>query len=143
MRFVKYHPANHFASIIDELANKSFSDWFNHDFSTSMHPSVNIKETESGYSLELAAPGLNKEDFNIEIKEDQLIIKVEAKSDSEQENGAEYKRREFKYNAFTRSFHLSKKVNREAIKATYENGILLLDIPKLEQESLVKKIEIG
>lgn len=107
-------------------------------------PAVNIKEDEMGYSLELAIPGKNREDFNVEIDKDVLTISMEAKSKDEktEEN---YTRKEFSYTSFKRSFTLPKTVDSEKIKATYKDGILSFILPK-KDEALPKPkrmIEIG
>jgi HSP20 family protein len=107
-------------------------------------PAVNIKEDEMGYSLDLAIPGKNREDFNVEIDKDVLTISMEAKSKDEktEEN---YTRKEFSYTSFKRSFTLPKTVDSEKIKATYKDGILSFNLPK-KDEALSKPkrmIEIG
>lgn len=95
-------------------------------------PSVNIKETEDGFVVEMAAPGLAKEDFKIEINNSLLTISSEKKSESDADTG-EYTRREFSYQSFTRSFSLPASVDSEKINAKYESGILFVEIPKREE----------
>lgn len=145
MKLVKYRPwhsVNQFASIFDELADRKLIDWFDAGVKPTNQPSVNIKETDSAYIIELAAPGLEKGDFNLSVKENNLIISAERKIENE-ENQDQYKRQEFKFTSFTRSFYLPKEVNIDEIKAEYETGILSVSIPKDKQASDVKKIEIG
>lgn len=102
-------------------------------------PSVNIKETDDQFVLELAAPGLKKEDFHIEVEQDQLILSAEKESTQE-----EYNRREFNYSSFRKSFHLDHTIDTEQISAQYEDGVLTLSLPKKEEaKKEVKRIEIG
>ena len=92
-------------------------------------PAVNIKEMDKSYEVELAAPGLSKQDFKITAEEGVLTISSEKHEEKELEE-KEYTRREFEYNSFSRSFTLPQNVNEEDIKATYEHGILRLTITK-------------
>ena len=136
MKLVKYHPSRTMSSFLNSMSN----DWFDNQVVQS--PSVNIKETDESHHIELAAPGLKKEDFNIEVKEDQLIIKVENREE-ENQKGDIYKRMEFKYSTFTKRFYLPQEVDAENIKANYSDGILNLTIPKIKKEELIKRIEIS
>lgn len=93
-------------------------------------PAVNIKEDDNGFQVEMAAPGMKKNDFKIQIDGSALTISSEKK---EQKNGKDgnYSRREFSYQSFYRTFHLPKEiVDSEKIQARYEDGILKLEIPK-------------
>lgn len=123
----------------------TLSDFFNEDFfpafnrSTSSLPSVNIREDEKAFYLELAVPGMNKKDLRIEVKDDVLTISAEQK-DEKLEDFEGYKRREFSYTSFCRSFYLPEDVNGEKIGASYKDGILNVEIPKLEEEKKKEKI---
>lgn len=106
-------------------------------------PAVNIKENEKNYLLELAAPGLKKEDFNISYENEHLVIASERKSE-EQEEKDQVTKREFHYESFQRSFYLTKeKANIDKINAQYKDGILLVTIPKKEIKKEVKQITVG
>jgi HSP20 family protein len=132
MNLVKKNTA-HFPSIIDELLKP---DWFGGilNYSTTI-PAVNIKETEKEFLLELAAPGKKKEDFVIEIDKDVLTVTSENKNETEQINKTEgYTRREFSFSSFRRAFTLPETVNTNAINAAYENGILMITLPKKEED---------
>ena len=140
MKLVKYHPFHPYRTM-SSLFGHMNNDWT--DNQTMMQsPSVNIKESDEVFQVELAAPGLKKEDFSIEVKEDQLIIKVEKREEENKETDT-YKRMEFKYSTFTKKFYLPNEVDAENIKANYSDGILNLIIPKMKQEELVKRIEIS
>ena len=97
-------------------------------------PSVNIRENKDSYAIEIAAPGLKKEHFNILVEKDQLIVEATIESNSEiSEDEGKYTRREFNYGSFRRSFHISDKINSEKIDAQYEDGILTLTLDKREE----------
>src|SRR6185312_3279592 len=97
-------------------------------------PAVNIKETPDSFLVEMAAPGMNKKDFKIEIDGSALTISSEKQNESEEKDGENFNRREFSYQSFYRTFHLPKEVvNADKIEAKYENGILRLEIAKREE----------
>ena len=112
---------------------------FDNDFfpvmstNTNSMPAVNIKEDEKSFMLDLAVPGIDKKDLKIDINEDLLTISSETKNDSE-ENKDGYKRKEFSYTSFCRSFQIPENVNREKIEANYKDGILSVSLPKFEEE---------
>jgi HSP20 family protein len=106
-------------------------------------PSVNIKEGPESFVIEMAAPGLTREDFNIEIENDQLIVSASKESSSE-ETREKYSRREFNYASFTKKYHLDDTIDADKISASYDNGVLHLTLPKKEEvKTEVRKIEIG
>ncbi|MCK8493327.1 Hsp20/alpha crystallin family protein [Spirosoma sp. RP8] len=107
-------------------------------------PAVNVKEVEAGYQLELAAPGLKKEDLKINVENNTLTIAYKPEQKAE-ETTQKFTRHEFGFSAFERSFRLPKTVNADAIAATYSNGILTVELPKVEvkEEKLVKEISIA
>lgn len=107
-------------------------------------PAVNVKETDDQFDLELAAPGMSKSDFNIEIDADVLTISSEKKATKEEKEEGRFTRREFRYNAFKRSFNLPESVDSTKIAANYVDGILSVVIPKREEAKPqpARKIEI-
>ena len=122
----------------------TLSDFFNEDFfpmnrNTSSLPSVNIREDEKAFYLELAVPGMDKKDLRIEVKDDVLTISSEHKEEKDEDLEG-YRRREFSYSSFCRSFYLPEDVNGEKIGASYKDGILNVEIPKLEEEKKKEKI---
>lgn len=146
MSLLKYHPfasnGHTFNTIADHLFNGSISDFIGSDFIHSQ-PAVNITETNNAFKLELAAPGLDKEDFNLNIEDKHLKISVKKEKEEAKED-QKFTRREFAYTAFERSFKLSDKVDLTKISATYENGILQVNILKKEEAVVVKRnIEIS
>ena len=95
-------------------------------------PAVNITESENGYTVEVAAPGLNKKDFKIDLVKNSLTI-ASVREDKQEENNERYTRREFQYTNFSRSFTLPETVDGEKISAVHKDGILYVDIPKMEE----------
>ncbi|WP_121355553.1 Hsp20/alpha crystallin family protein [Flavisolibacter nicotianae] len=126
---------------------RPMSQWF--DDSRNMNrianvPAVNIKEDNDKYMVSLAAPGLKKEDFKINVEENVLTISSE-KEESKEQKEDNYSRREYSYSSFTRSFSLPDDVKQEAIDARYENGELRLTLPRKEEAKkamLSKKIDV-
>jgi HSP20 family protein len=107
-------------------------------------PALNIREDEKSYILDLAVPGIDKKDLQIDMNEDVLTISHEFKNESGEEKDG-YKRKEFSYTAFSRSFYVPEDANREKIEANYKDGILTVTLPKLEEEKnkITRKIEIS
>lgn len=115
-------------------------DW---DMATDV-PAVNVREDEKSFFIEVAAPGMKKEDFKIEL--DNFVLKISAKAEDfkdEKDNG--YVRREFSYRNFQRSFWMPETIKMDDIKAQYEQGVLKLTVPKLNmpEHKKSKMIEIS
>jgi HSP20 family protein len=115
-----------------------------HSRSTSSLPAVNVREDDKNFILDVAIPGIDKKDLKIDLNEDVLTISSENKSESEESKDG-YKRKEFSYSAFSRSFYIPENVNREKIEANYKDGILSVALPKQEEEKnkVTRKIEIS
>jgi HSP20 family protein len=111
---------------------------------TSSMPAVNIKESDKDFILELAVPGIDKKDLKIDINDDVVTISSESRSEKEEDNDG-YKRKEFSYSTFCRSFYLPENVNRDKIQASYKDGILKVELPKQEEEKnkISKQIKIS
>lgn len=133
LRRSDYLPA--WANFVNDFFNTDLSDWSARHFSdtNTTLPAVNIKENTDGFLVEMAAPGMSKEDFKIELDNDLLTISSEKKNENESKEGENYTRREFSYQSFSRSFTLPKTVEAEKISAKYENGVLRIEIPKKEE----------
>lgn len=109
-------------------------------------PAINVKENQSGYELELAAPGMTKEDFHVSVDKDGVLnIKMEHKDENQQENNAvRYLRREFSYANFEQRLQLPDDVDRDKIMARVEDGVLRIGLPrKTEKEEITKNIEVA
>lgn len=120
---------------LNDFLNRDWYDWNNQNYSltNTTLPSVNIKETENEFEVEMAAPGMKKDDFKIELNNSILTISSEKQSENETKDGKNVTRREFSYQSFSRSFTLPAIVETDRITAKYENGILLINIPKKEE----------
>lgn len=134
-------------SFIDDVFSKDFFDWNDKNYSGlgSTLPSVNLMENDNQIKIDLAAPGMKKEDFKIELNNDMLSISSEKRHEKEEKNKKEnYMRKEFSYQSFCRSFYLPDNVKKETIDATYKDGILHIEIQKQAngKKSSSKKIEI-
>lgn len=126
-----------------------FNDFFNNDFMTRANataPAINVKESDREYTVELAAPGLKKEDFNVNIDRDgNLHIHMESKNESKEEDKkSHYLRREFSYSKFEQTLLLPDDVDKDGIEAKVNDGVLTVSLPKLENvaEKTVKQIEV-
>lgn len=111
---------------------------------TSSMPSVNIREDDKNFILDLAVPGIDKNNLKIDINEDVLTISSETKNESE-ENREGWKRKEFSYSSFCRSFYIPENVNKEKIEANYKDGILTVALPKQEEEKnkITRQVKIS
>ena len=111
---------------------------------SSSMPAVNIRENEKHYVLELAVPGIDKKDLKIDINEDVLTISSETKNETE-ENKDGYKRKEFSYSSFCRSFYIPENVTRDKIEANYKDGILTVGLPKQEvdKNTITRQVKIS
>jgi HSP20 family protein len=143
MNLVKRNSSNGlFPSVMDEL----FKDMLGGtQYVNRMVPPVNIRENDNSYEVELMAPGMKKEDFNIELDNELLTISAEIKSENNTQEEGKFTRREFSYSSFKRTFTLPETVKEEDINAAYLDGILKISLPKKE-EALPKPkrmIEIG
>ncbi len=129
-------------SLVDDFFNRGFSDVISTDFVLS-RPSVNIAEGDEAFQIEVAAPGLEKTDFDIKLEGDILTISAQKQQNTEEQKD-QYTRREFNFSSFTRSFQLPKEIDSTSIKASYEKGVLHVQLPKLQKEVAkpYKQIEI-
>jgi|ERR1017187_4053440 HSP20 family protein len=115
---------------------KPWNEWFDNGGSLwgreITAPSVNVSENTKDYKLTVAAPGMKKDDFKIDVDGNMLTISAETKQEKE-EKDEKYTRKEYNYSSFSRSFTLPDAVNKEKIEANYENGVLQLVLPKTEE----------
>lgn len=111
-----------------------FNDFFGNEWiakSNSSAPALNIVETDKEYIVEIAAPGVTKDDFCVTVdKHDQLIVTVESRNNEEHNKRGKFLRREFAYSQFQQTLILPENVNKDAIRATQSNGVLTITIPK-------------
>jgi HSP20 family protein len=125
-----------FNDVFESILNDSF---FNERMVTRV-PAVNISESSDNYHIELAAPGLKKQDFKINVDDNLLNISVEQQIEN---NDRKYNKREYSYNSFVRSFTLPDLADNNRIEATYEDGILKIDVAKKEEaKSISRQIDL-
>jgi HSP20 family protein len=124
--------------MVSNIFDNDLGDFFGKRFSD---PAANIIENTDSFHLEIAAPGMVKDDFKINLENNILTISVEVE-DQKREEGKNYSRKEFYYGSFSRSFTLPKTINVDNIKADYDNGILRITLPKKEETRVEIKKEI-
>lgn len=119
-----------------------WNEMFKHNDLNPLHrkPAVNIQETATSYKLELVVPGLTKEEIEISLDKDLLTIKGSNKKESQENQENKYLRRDFNGLVFDRSFHLPQNIDTDKIQATYEQGILVVDLPKVVEVHKEKKL---
>jgi len=145
MTLVKFNPEKRNNSLLpgfSDVFDSIFNDTFFSDRMITRVPAVNISETEDNYHVELAAPGLKKEDFKLNLERNVLSISVEQTAGQE-DNQKNYSKHEYSYNSFVRSFTLPESADDSQINASYTDGILRIDIAKREEaKSVRRQIEI-
>jgi HSP20 family protein len=115
-------------SLFDKFFRNDLGEWFGKEFVDTI-PGVNVTESKDAYHVEMAAPGLKKDDFKIKVDDHMISISCEKESETKTEE-KEFTRREYNYSSFSRSFTLPEHVIQEKIGATYNDGILKLTLPK-------------
>ncbi|GAB4004925.1 Hsp20/alpha crystallin family protein [Spirosoma migulaei] len=144
---------NSYPSLIENFFGRDVNDFFNTSSSSlSNVPAVNVVEHQDGFRIEVAAPGLKKEDFKLNLNHNNLTIsgsqethKEEPDTSNQGANRERYTRREFSYSSFQRTFTLPTSVDADNIRASYTDGLLKIEIPKREEAQIKpsRQIEIG
>lgn len=135
-------------NVFDDFFNNEWLGETNHQVGVNV-PAVNIKENDNSFSVEVAAPGKQRDDFKIELDHNLLTISAEEKEEHHSETKSERKekftRREFSYSSFKRSFTLPDTIDNAKISANYVDGVLKIELPKREEAKIQPKrlIEIG
>jgi HSP20 family protein len=125
---------------VNDIFESIFNDTFFSDRMVTRVPAVNISESGDHYHIELAAPGLKKQDFKISVDRDQLSISVEQQAE---QNDRKYNKREYSYTSFVRSFTLPELADQDRIEAAYEDGVLKIDVAKKEEaKTISRQIEL-
>lgn len=133
-RYESKYPS--FPSIFDNWFSRDMMDWMNRNFSdtNTTVPAVNVSETENEFQIDVAAPGMTKDDFKITLEHDTLTISSEKKDDQTEKQDGQITRREFSYQSFSRSFTIPERiVDGDRISAKYNNGLLHIVLPKKEE----------
>jgi HSP20 family protein len=158
VKFNRHSNLSPFNNLFDELLGPDFKTGLLNE-SESIRPAVNILESKKEFGIEVAAPGLAREDFSINLEKEIITISASNTTDKSETTGKsvttedgkaeadhkEYTLREFGFSSFKRSFKLPKSVNGESISASYENGVLKIVLPKKEEavEKPARHISIG
>jgi HSP20 family protein len=147
MTLVKFNPSNNVRKnglmpAFDDVFDSIFNDTFFSDRMMTRVPAVNISESNDHYHLELAAPGLKREDFKLSLERNVLSISVEQRQQDQQQE-RNYNKKEFSYSSFVRSFTLPDYADENGIEARYVDGVLCIDIAKKEEAKMQsRQIEI-
>ena len=130
--------------LFDEFFNGNLLPNYIEEGAWKSTPAVNIYENNEKFEIEIAAPGLEKEDFKIDLKNEYLLVYSEKKDKKEEKEKGKVVRSEFRYSSFQRSFALPKDIDVTAINATHKNGVLIIELPKKveQKDSSVRQIEI-
>ena len=135
-------------NLLSKKDNSIFKDFFNDEFlkkfkELDSYPKININEEDDMYTMEVASPGFDKEDFSLSLENGYLIISGVSKHEQENEEDENYSKKEFSYKSFKESFKLPEDVKEEKINANYKNGVLKIKMQKDEElKNNNKKIEI-
>ena len=139
-----------FGGLVDSVLQNPLSRFFDDPFwgfngiLTNNQVPVNIRETDKSYEIEFVAPGLKKEDFNVNISDNMLTVSFDHKDENKEENKDDgYLRHEYRRQSFSRSFTLDETVNADKISGVYKDGVLNISLPKKEGvKKITKSIEI-
>ena len=130
----KYYNQNWLPSIFNDFFDNNWMEKAN-----ATAPAINVVESDKDYKVEVAVPGMTKEDFNIHLgDENELVISMEKKVENEDKENKKYLRREFSYTKFQQSLYLPDNVDKEKITANVANGVLTIELPKYSQEEKAK-----
>ena len=129
MNLVRKHNSPFYPALFDEWLS---NEWLlPSTLPTKQMPAVNIQETDTSFLLELAAPGVKKEDLQVEVEKD--ILSISSQSDTAAEEDAQYTRKEYGYRSFRRTFTIPESVDNKKIEAQYREGILEVKLPKKKE----------
>ena len=142
MSLIRYNANDYVPTSFSSMIDRFFNDSLTRSGGSSFVPKVDIIENENSYELHVAAPGVSKDDFNIELKDNFITVSGERKISNEKKD-KNYHSIETNYGAFSRSFSLPENVDSSKIDAKYNNGILELTIPKDEKKALKTTIKVN
>ena len=142
MSIIRYKTSDLLPTSFSSLVDGFFNDSLTRSGGSAFLPKVDIIENETSYELHVAAPGLSKEDFNIQLNDNFITVSGERKFQNEK-NEKNYHSIETQYGSFSRSFSLPENVDSSKINAKYNNGILELTIPKDEKKAIKTTIKVN
>ena len=141
MALIKYNTNDYRPTNFRSFVDRFFNDEFYGGSVPSFSPKVDIAESDTEYEVQLHVPGMNKSDFNIDLNEDRLTISGERKFENEKKE-KNFHSVESYYGSFNRSFHLPEIVNRDGVDAKYQDGLLVITLPKDEKRVAKKQIAV-
>jgi len=141
MTIIRWHKRPMMSGMLDDMFERNFDTGFERN--CGCVPATNILENEQSFEIQLAVPGMKKDDFKMEMEDGVLSVVFEKKEEDREKQQGEYLRREFDMDEFTRSFSIPKTADADNIKAKYENGILFITVPKIDKARLSKQIKIA
>lgn len=141
MTIIRWNRRPMLSDVFDNMLERNFNTGF--EKNCGCMPATNILENEGAFEIQLAVPGMKKDDFKMEMEDNVLSVIFEKQAEEPKDEGVEYLKREFDMEAFTRSFSIPKTADVEQIKARYDNGILYITVPKVDKARLSKRIEIS
>lgn len=142
MSLIRYNTTDYVPATFSSLIDRFFNDTMTRSGGSSFQPRVDIVESENAFELHVAVPGMNKEDFQIEMNDNFLTVSGERKFSSEKKD-ANWRSVETQFGSFSRSFSLPENVDASRITAKYNNGILEVSIPKDEKKALKTTIKVN
>ena len=142
MSLIRYNTADYAPATFSSLIDRFFNDTMTRSGGSSFQPRVDIVENDNAFELHVAVPGMNKEDFKIEMKDNFLTVSGERKFTNEKKD-ANWHSIETQFGSFSRSFSLPENVDAGKINAKYNNGILEISIPKDEKKALKTTIKVN
>lgn len=142
MNLIRYNTADYVPATFSSLIDRFFNDNLTRSGGSMFQPRVDIVENDQAYELHVAVPGMNKEDFQIEMKDNFLTVSGERKFSNEKKE-ANWHSIETQFGSFSRSFSLPENVDASKITAKYTNGILEVSIPKDEKKALKATIKVN
>jgi HSP20 family protein len=134
-------PSLWYNSPLERFFSNDF-DWWDGDTMEMKVPAINVSEDKNNYKVELAAPGLKKDDFKIEVEGNMMSISCEQETETKEPKNDNYTRREYNYSSFSRTFTLPDDADAEHVTAKYADGVLNLTLPKIEGTQKEKKQQI-
>lgn len=142
MSLIRYNTSDYVPATFSSLIDRFFNDTMTRSGGSAFQPRVDIVENDNAFELHVAVPGMNKEDFSLEVKDNFLTVSGERKFSSEKKD-ANWHSIETQFGSFSRSFSLPENVDAAKISAKYNNGILEVMIPKDEKKALKQTIKVG
>ena len=142
MNIIRYNPNDYLPTSFSNLVDRFFNESIARNGGSTFVPKVDIAESENSFELQIAAPGMAKEEFKIEVDVNYLTVSGERKFTNEKKE-KNFHSIETQYGAFSRSFSLPENVDATKINARYNNGILELTIPKDEKKVLKQTIKVN